>query len=184
MWFYLSIGGNRNAAELEIIGRCFYLADTNGDGKLSRTEFRDLLKSAGMELDHRQASRLFSQADTDKSGSISFEEFRAVCERTGFSFRTSQDGPKPDHVQLSSLSRHQVMSVRHHFARCDSNRDGRLTTSEFSRLLALSNMTEKANRRAAGLLRNGSISFREFLQLFSTEEELDLCVLRKLNSSI
>ena len=75
-------------AEFEIMHRCFLLADSDGNGKLSRGEFREVLKSAGLDLDARQVSRLFSDVDTDKSGTISFEEFKDTCVRTNFAFRS------------------------------------------------------------------------------------------------
>ena len=134
-----------------------------------------------MEMDHRQASSLFSQADVDKSGSISFEEFKNVCAKTGFTFRTPQDGPQPDHVQLSSLSRAQVIRIRKYFSKYDRNRDGRLTIDEFSKLIKVShNMSENSVKRAHALKKKDtSITFREFLQIFATKEELDLCVADK-----
>lgn len=91
-YFLMGIrGGDRVKAEFEIIHRCFLLADCDGNGRLSRGEFRDVLKSAGLDLDMRQASRIFSDADTDKSGTISFEEFRDTCIRTNFTFRSGQE---------------------------------------------------------------------------------------------
>jgi hypothetical protein len=52
--------------------------DSNGDGQVSREEFRMILKDLRENMTVDTQSRLFNIADADNSGSISFEEFVVV----------------------------------------------------------------------------------------------------------
>ncbi len=49
--------------------------DKNGDGKLTRTEFGELMNALGATESGVDPSRGFSSIDTDRSGGIDFEEF-------------------------------------------------------------------------------------------------------------
>ena len=167
--------GDRAAAELAIINRCFVMADVNGNGRLSRQEFCKLLKSIGLPLENRQANYLFSLADDDKSGNISFEEFKAVCLKTDFSFRSPVEQAESEKMLLSSLSKDQIIQIRHYFSRFDRNRDGRLSRDELALMIRQSNMKDKAIRKAHVIARkrkDESISFREIIQLFASLEEV------------
>ena len=62
----------------------FKKIDVNGDGKISKAEFKDfLLTVAGDKLKGRERllNRIFKQADTDGDGSLSPEEFKALLVR-------------------------------------------------------------------------------------------------------
>ena len=49
--------------------------DKNSDGKLTRTEFGELMKALGATEPEEDASRGFSSIDSDGSGGIDLEEF-------------------------------------------------------------------------------------------------------------
>ncbi len=49
--------------------------DKNGDGKLTRTEFGELMNALGATEAGVDPSRGFSSVDSDGSGGIDFEEF-------------------------------------------------------------------------------------------------------------
>jgi Ca2+-binding EF-hand superfamily protein len=49
--------------------------DKNGDGKLTRTEFGELMNALGATEPGVDPSRGFSSVDSDGSGGIDFEEF-------------------------------------------------------------------------------------------------------------
>ncbi len=49
--------------------------DKNGDGKLSRDEFGELMAALGAAEPGEDASRGFSSIDVNGSGGIDFEEF-------------------------------------------------------------------------------------------------------------
>jgi hypothetical protein len=66
----------KSKAELD---RMFRLADTNKDGKLSRAEFRRLVRNAPKLKDNPQAvDRLFTRLDSDGDGFLSPAEFRQL----------------------------------------------------------------------------------------------------------
>ena len=67
-----------DTTNLEKIRRKFLAADLDQDGKLSRVEFSNLLKSFRIELKSDEFSTLFKQADTDLDGFVSFQEFTKV----------------------------------------------------------------------------------------------------------
>jgi calcium-binding protein CML len=49
--------------------------DKNGDGKLTRTEFGELMKALGATAPGEDPSRGFSSIDSDDSGGIDLKEF-------------------------------------------------------------------------------------------------------------
>jgi hypothetical protein len=57
-------------------GGGFGAVDTDGDGKISKTEFVAYSKTRGME--EKPATDRFAALDTDKNGSLSREEFAAA----------------------------------------------------------------------------------------------------------
>jgi Ca2+-binding EF-hand superfamily protein len=57
----------------------FRQADRNGNGTLSRKEFRAALHSADLGLKRTDINLLMSVADEDESGDVSYEEFVPIC---------------------------------------------------------------------------------------------------------
>ena len=66
----------RAADEGKKKGGGFTAVDTDGDGKISKTEFVAYSKNRGME--EKAANDRFAALDTDKNGSLSREEFAAA----------------------------------------------------------------------------------------------------------
>ena len=67
----------------------FKRGDTNGDGKLSKDEFRNLLGKGPRFKDNPQLiDRLFDRLDTNKDGFLTFDEFKKISELNG-------PGPRP-----------------------------------------------------------------------------------------
>lgn len=66
--------------ELEdVLTEMFRQADTDGSGMLSRSEFRNALKSTKLGLTRREINVLLAEVDTDADGQISYEEFLPLC---------------------------------------------------------------------------------------------------------
>jgi Ca2+-binding EF-hand superfamily protein len=59
----------------EEIQENFEYFDKNGDGKLTRTEFGELMNALGATEPGEDPSRGFSSIDSDGSGGIDLEEF-------------------------------------------------------------------------------------------------------------
>ena len=56
--------------------------DVNGDGVISRTEFKEALVLLGMDVTDSERKRLRQQIDTTPDKKISFEDFQAFCQGT------------------------------------------------------------------------------------------------------
>ena len=64
--------------QLEEIHSIFDLYDTDGDGRLSRTEIVVSMVQSGYDTEHVEA--LFDEADKDESGTLDTEEFVALMQ--------------------------------------------------------------------------------------------------------
>jgi Ca2+-binding EF-hand superfamily protein len=61
------------------IAESFDLADEDGDGQISLTEFRGLMLALGSTLRDEAVEASFLRIDSNRDGRIGFEEFRAWC---------------------------------------------------------------------------------------------------------
>ena len=118
-------------------------------------------------------------ADTDRGGSISFEEFSEVCmKRTKFSMKSSDEIPTTERIRLSQLPKSQLIAIRGHFAKYDSDRDGRLTWNEFRRMTRKSKISDAGLRKASNSIRcsrDNCLTFQQFINLFASTQELAGC---------
>lgn len=55
--------------------RSFRIHDDDGNKKLNREEFIEMIHNYGLKMDKKEISDLFDKFDTDKTGTISFDEF-------------------------------------------------------------------------------------------------------------
>ena len=60
----------------------FEAFDVNGDGVISRTEFKEALVLLGMDVTDAERKRLRQQIDTTPDKKISFKDFQAFCQGT------------------------------------------------------------------------------------------------------
>ena len=63
--------------EREELQEFFVSCDTDGDGRIQKSEFAELLKNLGSEVSAEEVSIGFAEIDQDRSGTIDFEEFLA-----------------------------------------------------------------------------------------------------------
>ena len=56
----------------------FKTFDKNGDGKISHSELKEVMKNMGSEMDDAEIDQMISAADTDGDHEISFEEFKKM----------------------------------------------------------------------------------------------------------
>jgi Ca2+-binding EF-hand superfamily protein len=99
----------------------FKSADANGDGKLSKDEFRAIFAKLGrgrLKDKPELVDSIFKAADTDKNGFLSLAEFKALADR----FKGRSAPEKPDHAAL--------------FKEADTNGDGKLSKDEFETYFA------------------------------------------------
>ena len=55
----------------------FWSADKDGDGKLSRAEFGNMVRNLQLDMDEHHIDKAFQKSDKDDTDSISFSEFAA-----------------------------------------------------------------------------------------------------------
>jgi calmodulin len=61
--------------QVENLRRTFEIFDTDGSGKISSTELKQVMEKLGEELDDFQISEMIREADKDGDGEIDFDEF-------------------------------------------------------------------------------------------------------------
>ena len=55
--------------------------DGNGDGQITRTEFRAAMTARGEEISDAEIESIFADADSDRDGQISLAEFTTAWKR-------------------------------------------------------------------------------------------------------
>ena len=60
---------------MEDLKRTFDIFDTDGSGKISSTELKEVMSKLGEELNDFQISEMIREADKDGDGEIDFDEF-------------------------------------------------------------------------------------------------------------
>jgi len=73
-WFY-SISPKEKEARKEEVKKMFREADKNGDGKLSKDEWLEVLKKSGVTVSNDKVEQFFTTLDRDLDGRLSLEEF-------------------------------------------------------------------------------------------------------------
>ncbi|KAL3894518.1 MAG: hypothetical protein SGPRY_013789 [Prymnesium sp.] len=104
------------------------LADADGSGALSLSEFHKCIKEADLGLTRKEINRLMQEIDADRDGCVTYEEFVPIC------FDLLVELLKDELLEsreANELEEH-LMSV---LARGDSKETGRLSVQELRDLL-------------------------------------------------
>jgi len=128
--FHLLHGIPREELEAVMKG-VFEMADEDGNGTLSREEFRTCLKSADLGLTRKEMNLLLSECDYDNDGRISYNEFVPLCfnilvERFKDQVLTTQALSSTDELQVTLLQA---------FAEQDQDQVGKLKLTRVKRAL-------------------------------------------------
>ena len=136
--------------------QCFWSADTNCRGRLTKSDFSTMLTSLGINMDSSQINSAFYSADNDKDRYISFKEFAksfvTTKDKKAISSRQiKQILRENDHGNKGFLSRKEcvdalrmlgcrVDTVRmgNLISRMNSNGDGRILLSSMCVFLGVS----------------------------------------------
>jgi hypothetical protein len=70
--------------------QAFLIFDRNGDGKISRDEFRSAIEKMGIRLTDWDIRALINQLDTDRDGNIRYIEFTKKMKRFGVASLTEE----------------------------------------------------------------------------------------------
>ena len=69
------ISSQKKNDQVENLRRTFEIFDTDGSGKISSTELKQVMEKLGEQLDDFQISEMIREADKDGDGEIDFDEF-------------------------------------------------------------------------------------------------------------
>ena len=70
-----------NEEQIAELKKLFKELDKDNSGAISKTEFSDALKDAGLEVSEEEVMKRIAEADKDNSGEIDFNEFVAQIEK-------------------------------------------------------------------------------------------------------
>merc|ERR1712083_239973 len=122
--------------EVDELTKAFQKADLNKNGKLSVSEYRNILKERGIITNKKQIEKLFAAADSDGDGLMSKEEFRAELGRIDRANRAYDlfDGDRDGGVSVAELTRSTALEnkeARLAVSRADKDKDSKISRSEF-----------------------------------------------------
>ncbi|XP_021909569.1 probable calcium-binding protein CML27 [Carica papaya] len=137
----------------EELQKVFDRFDANGDGKISATELRDVLKAMGSDYTENEVQRVMEEVDADRDGFINFQEFSDLCRSnscdSSAELRDAFDLYDQDHNGLISSSElHLVLNrlgIKCSVEDCvrmigpvDSDGDGNVNFEEFQKMMTTS----------------------------------------------
>lgn len=139
--------------ELEQLQHAFERYDKNGDGKLSKEEIADVLKSLGAVCSDQSIQELITEIDTNKDGFVDFEEFCLLQRCANSSSRKKDDlvaafqlFDMDNDGYITAKELHAVMlsmgdrgssldECRKMINKFDKNGDGRVDLQEFEAMM-------------------------------------------------
>ncbi|KAF9599934.1 hypothetical protein IFM89_001969 [Coptis chinensis] len=153
-WSGLSPSFQPNIEEMK---RVFDTFDANKDGKISKEEYRSVLRALGKQNVETEVTKAFKVADSDGDGFIDFKEFMDVHEKGG--------GVKP-------------VDIKNAFKTFDLDGNGKISAEELLEVLKrlgdrCSLETCKKMVRAVDADGNGLIDMDEFMKMMT--QTMKLC---------
>jgi len=165
----------------ELLASMFKEADGDGSGKLSLSEFQEVLKMADLGLPAKEAKKVFLSADLDDSGEIEWQEFvpvavelvQAMYARMDAAAAAAEDeemARQEAHEYLvHGMSKEEVESVMSEiFHKADVDGSGSLELHEFHKCckdadIGLTRKEINCLMHQCDADGNGNISYEEFV---------------------
>jgi len=175
--------------------KLFVKYDVDGDGRLSKKEFHQLLSNFGLEMDDHQYKALTKEMNFVK-GYLKYPDFLYFFQETRLIGHGEHLIHVPNHrwnkikEQTDSMSPEEALdmirkkmeiyskNVREAFTRLDFDHDGMISRAEFRRMIdqfmmPLSKKNFDAVLRLLGIGNSKLISFNHFVDLFERRDDLE-----------
>ena len=142
--------------ELNKLKKIFYKIDLNLDGKLSKSEFEQAFKEAGIDINKEQIETMMKSIDFDGNGFIEYEEFIRVA------------------LPKEKLFTEKNLKIA--FDMFDLDKNGMISLDEFKTILGIKKINDKkVNEELLNeipIKENEEMTFEQFKLLFYKENQL------------
>ena len=142
--------------ELNKLKKIFYKIDLNLDGKLSKYEFEQAFKEAGIDMSKEQLEKMMKSIDFDGNGFIEYEEFIRIA------------------LPKEKLFTEKNLKIA--FDMFDLDKNGMISLDEFKTILGIKKINdEKVNQellKEIPIKENEEMTFEQFKLLFNKENQL------------
>lgn len=134
--------------------QAFNEADTDGDGKLSYEELKDLLQTLGLKEDEEKLNKFVAAVDTDGNGTIDLAEFQSIVDKIG-----------------AKTTMNFEQQLREMFDLYDADGSGCIDQAELAQLMATLGY-DLADEEVSDMIAevdedgDGDIDYEEFVALF------------------
>lgn len=154
--------------------QAFSIFDKNGDGKVSRDEFRTGMDKIGIRLGDSDLRTLINTLDTDRDGNVRYLEFTRKMKRLGVRSLTEEQQiikTINESIQRLNYSLYEVFQI------FDTDGDGQISGEEFVRSfqnfkLGLTVAQIEKILRLIDVSGDGIIEFHEFAAVFNSDIEI------------
>ena len=141
--------------ELNKLKKIFYKIDLNLDGKLSKYEFEQAFKEAGIDMSKEQLEKMMKSIDFDGNGFIEYEEFIRIA------------------LPKEKLFTEKNLKIA--FDMFDLDKNGMISLDEFKTILGIKKINdEKVNQellKEIPIKENEEMTFEQFKLLFNKENQ-------------
>ena len=142
--------------ELNKLKKIFYKIDLNLDGKLSKSEFEQAFKEAGIDINKEQIETIMKTIDFDGNGFIEYEEFIRVA------------------LPKEKLFTEKNLKIA--FDMFDLDKNGTISLDEFKTILGIKKINdEKVNQELLNeipIKENEEMTFEQFKLLFLKDNQI------------
>jgi Ca2+-binding EF-hand superfamily protein len=168
----LPSAAHKRVVLLDLLQIAFATADSDGDGKISMSEFQEFCTKYGISFDAAHYSDVFLEYDKDFTYQLSIQEFKALLLST--KLITLEDGTRNNKAAEFGVEKAlEDIFWDHFFSKADSDGDGFIKLDEVASLIDDYGLGDRnaASKQFATYDKNddGKIDRDEFIAMMSAE---------------